>query len=153
MIGGDCADMGPDLWFSDTHDGQAKAMAICATCPVKAECLAAAKTSRIEHGIWGGVNMADGSTRPTRRHSAQRPGRRWRRRKLCTACGQLFKRGSSNARRCPHCRRSRACEDCGQQYQPTGVRQVRCAMCGEKREHARKNEWDLTRRARRATNA
>ena len=44
-----------DLWFSeDTHVAK-HAKAICAECPVRAECLAAAIENREQWGVWGGL--------------------------------------------------------------------------------------------------
>ncbi|MET7758667.1 WhiB family transcriptional regulator [Streptomyces sp. NPDC005389] len=34
---------------------QSRAKTLCTGCPVRAECLAHALDSRIEHGIWGGM--------------------------------------------------------------------------------------------------
>ena len=59
----------PDLWFPEQPQGRPSerkrkilankvmlATAICAGCPVKAECLAEGmKPENIEHGIWGGL--------------------------------------------------------------------------------------------------
>ena len=58
---------GLDLWHKPAGSGQAgatseaarirDAKAVCATCPVKAECLAAATDD--DHGVWGGLTLAE----------------------------------------------------------------------------------------------
>lgn len=57
-----CLGADPDLWFPPPGGGRARtaqAKAICAGCPVKAECLAYALEERIGYGIWGGLDLAD----------------------------------------------------------------------------------------------
>lgn len=48
----------PDLWFPATSlpSEAAPAIAVCLTCPVRAECLDLAVRSHAEAGIWGGMN-------------------------------------------------------------------------------------------------
>lgn len=63
---------GPDtaeLFFPISDTGPAardaaKAKALCASCPVHAECRADAETTGQPHGIWGGLD-------PTERHPQQ----------------------------------------------------------------------------------
>lgn len=52
-----CAQADPDTWFPDEQDRKtaAAAIAICARCPVRAECLAHALAIGERHGIWGGL--------------------------------------------------------------------------------------------------
>lgn len=57
MLDASCRRMNPDLWFpargahmADT----AAAKAVCATCPVRDDCLDYAQREQIHHGIWGG---------------------------------------------------------------------------------------------------
>lgn len=38
---------------------EAKAKAICARCPVRAQCLDWALTTREPHGVWGGLSESD----------------------------------------------------------------------------------------------
>jgi WhiB family redox-sensing transcriptional regulator len=50
----------PDMWFPSLHVSHAAeveaAIAICAACPVKAECLAHAFTEpHLSYGIWAGL--------------------------------------------------------------------------------------------------
>jgi len=51
----------PDLWFPEVghRDTAQQAKAICAVCPVTAECHAYAEVLGIEHGIWGGEGWAE----------------------------------------------------------------------------------------------
>lgn len=70
-----CRGAGVDLFFNlDSERGQAKrtreanAKAVCATCPVMAQCLAWALQVGEPYGVWGGMTADE-------RH-ALRPGRR-----------------------------------------------------------------------------
>ena len=49
----------PDLWFSTDPDGIEYAKAICARCPVREACLAAAIELGEREGIWGGKTPAE----------------------------------------------------------------------------------------------
>lgn len=51
-----CKGKDPDLWFLDRGDSSAEAKAICAECPVEAECLDWALTRKEPRGIWGGTS-------------------------------------------------------------------------------------------------
>ena len=71
-----------DPFFADSADLQAEAIAICATCPVRAACLTFAVRTGQQYGIWGGqpqqlirrLIAADRAGRPqTRRVSAHHP--------------------------------------------------------------------------------
>ena len=55
-----CRSADPDLFFPISDSGPAleqavEAKAICATCPVRRECLAFALRTKQVHGIWGGT--------------------------------------------------------------------------------------------------
>ena len=52
-----CADADPDLWFPDEQDHAtaAAAVAVCARCLVRDQCLAHALAIREPRGIWGGL--------------------------------------------------------------------------------------------------
>jgi WhiB family redox-sensing transcriptional regulator len=60
-----CRGMGTERWFPERRPGvnlgemvdQAKA--ICATCPVTLECLAAAVSEDEQAGVWGGLSTGD----------------------------------------------------------------------------------------------
>lgn len=56
MAQGNCADKPPGLFFPSDGVGVDVARRICATCPVKAECLEYALRNRIDHGVWGGTS-------------------------------------------------------------------------------------------------
>lgn len=122
-----CAGQGPDLWFSVERDEQRQAIAICAGCPVSAECLADARASGDSHGIRGGVSLErkytatprdcincgepfiDGDHPKTRRCFTCRELRRAPAnapRDLCLACQAplLAKEMRSGIRRCAPCR-------------------------------------------------
>jgi WhiB family transcriptional regulator, redox-sensing transcriptional regulator len=48
--------MDPSLFFPSDGLGVLAAQAICAECPVKAECLEYALADRVDHGVWGGTS-------------------------------------------------------------------------------------------------
>lgn len=52
-----CATSDPDIWFPEKGGPTADAIAICNTCPVIAECYAAAQELKPQHGIWGGKTV------------------------------------------------------------------------------------------------
>ena len=59
-----CLGHEPEAWFPP--DGHApEARAVCAGCPVRADCLAHALATDTRDGIWGGVDME--RERPRRR--------------------------------------------------------------------------------------
>lgn len=50
-----CNGRDPEAWFPHPKQDMSAAMAVCARCPVRAACLAAAEgSSHRVHGIWGG---------------------------------------------------------------------------------------------------
>ena len=51
-----CRDADPDLWFSPDPADVARAQAICAGCPVRAQCSAAADANAELYGVWGGMD-------------------------------------------------------------------------------------------------
>jgi len=68
-----CRDADPGLFFpaegetaAARYGRQVKAMAICAGCPVRAECYAAAIANREPWGLWGGVDLEDVPARKRR---------------------------------------------------------------------------------------
>jgi Transcription factor WhiB len=61
--GAACAAENPDLFFPAAPEDEAKAMAICAHCVIRAECLADAQATGQTYGIWGGVNFENGGGR------------------------------------------------------------------------------------------
>lgn len=50
-----CRNADPDLFFPGTAAEEARAKAICATCPVVQECRAYASDARETFGVWGGA--------------------------------------------------------------------------------------------------
>lgn len=77
--GAACRGMDPDLWFPVSGHGKAhdwtNARAVCATCPVRAECLAYALDSEPVHegsGMWGGATPEERRDLLRERRAAQR---------------------------------------------------------------------------------
>jgi WhiB family redox-sensing transcriptional regulator len=56
MALGLCRMYAPAMFFPSDGVGVDKARKICASCPVKTECLEHALEHRIEHGVWGGCS-------------------------------------------------------------------------------------------------
>jgi WhiB family transcriptional regulator, redox-sensing transcriptional regulator len=56
MALGLCRMYSPSTFFPSDGVGVDKARKICASCPVKNECLEHALEHRIEHGVWGGCS-------------------------------------------------------------------------------------------------
>jgi WhiB family transcriptional regulator, redox-sensing transcriptional regulator len=73
MARGNCASQPPSLFFPSDGVGVEVARRICATCPVKDECLEHALVNRIDHGVWGGVTAAHRGFTPCRWASRRRP--------------------------------------------------------------------------------
>ena len=49
----------PPEWFdAETDQDAARALAVCAGCPVRRECFAAAAADRAASGVWGGVDLS-----------------------------------------------------------------------------------------------
>jgi WhiB family redox-sensing transcriptional regulator len=63
-----CGAADHDLFFPEVGQSADPARAICATCPVTAECLDYALRWNIEHGVWGGLTEEERARLP-------RPGR------------------------------------------------------------------------------
>ena len=99
-----CAGMHPETFHPHERRGQPPdldaintALATCARCPVRAECLEYALTHREDHGIWGGM------TARQRLRIARRTGRI-----VCAECGVVFTRQGPGQRVCSdECRRAR----------------------------------------------
>jgi WhiB family redox-sensing transcriptional regulator len=53
---GACRGVDPALFFPGRGESTAQARAVCATCPVAAECLEHALTKTERFGIWGGTS-------------------------------------------------------------------------------------------------
>jgi WhiB family redox-sensing transcriptional regulator len=50
-----CRGLDTEIFFPVTAEKEAEAMAVCATCPVRAECLEQALRDHERDGIWGGT--------------------------------------------------------------------------------------------------
>ncbi|MCC7078652.1 MAG: WhiB family transcriptional regulator [Acidimicrobiia bacterium] len=68
-----CRDRDPDVFFPGRGMSTAPAKAICASCPVRAECLEYALENREKYGIWGGKSERE--RRQLRRLRTQRQRR------------------------------------------------------------------------------
>ena len=79
-----CIGSDPDLWFPADNAARARTQhirAICAGCPVSAECLQAASDLDARYGIWGGldeVERANGPKVKTIEHGTSRGYRQHR---------------------------------------------------------------------------
>ena len=51
-----CRTVDPDIFFSDIPADLKAARAVCAACPVVAQCGEFAVTNQIRYGTWGGLN-------------------------------------------------------------------------------------------------
>jgi WhiB family redox-sensing transcriptional regulator len=58
-----CGGADGDLFFRESPVAEARAVAICALCPLRAACAGWALGTRQRHGVWGG-------TTPAQRHEA-----------------------------------------------------------------------------------
>ena len=56
MAEGNCSTESPSVFFPSDGVGVEVARRICATCPVKLQCLEYALTNGIDHGVWGGAS-------------------------------------------------------------------------------------------------
>jgi len=55
MVFSSCRDADPDLFFPATPGESDHALALCAICPVRSDCLEYALEARERFGIWGGL--------------------------------------------------------------------------------------------------
>lgn len=56
MARGNCRRESPSMFFPSDGVGVEVARRVCATCPVKLECLEYALANGIDHGVWGGAS-------------------------------------------------------------------------------------------------
>lgn len=56
MNDGNCRNHPPEVFFPSDGVGVIVAQRICATCPVREQCLEYALEERIDHGVWGGAS-------------------------------------------------------------------------------------------------
>jgi WhiB family redox-sensing transcriptional regulator len=52
----ECRGMDPEFFYPERGEDVDAIKAVCATCPVRAQCLEYAITHREMHGIWGGLS-------------------------------------------------------------------------------------------------
>lgn len=64
------------VFFPDSEDAAGPALAICATCPVREECLEFALATRQDDGVWGGLTETQRRRLRRRRQEAARTARR-----------------------------------------------------------------------------
>jgi WhiB family redox-sensing transcriptional regulator len=88
---GACREVGADLFFHPSgergpaHDERERAaVAVCRTCPVRAECLSHALAVREPYGVWGGLTE-DERHHLLARRPLRRPGIRARARRRAAA--------------------------------------------------------------------
>jgi WhiB family redox-sensing transcriptional regulator len=68
-----CADIPRATFFPDDSVGVKVAKRICASCPVRVQCLQYALANGIEHGVWGGASEQE-RRRMLRRLRSRRAG-------------------------------------------------------------------------------
>jgi WhiB family transcriptional regulator, redox-sensing transcriptional regulator len=54
-----CRDADADLFFATDESRRQEALTLCASCPVRSECLEHAIVNRETYGIWGGADEHD----------------------------------------------------------------------------------------------
>ncbi len=79
----------PDLWFADTPAELDRAKALCGDCPIKAECLAGARTRGEPWGVWGGEIFERGAV-----VARKRPRGRPRKHPVSDGVGENARRGA-----------------------------------------------------------
>jgi WhiB family transcriptional regulator, redox-sensing transcriptional regulator len=65
-----CGSVDVEVFFAVDEASQHEAVAICETCPVRAECLEHAIVNREQYGVWGGVREQDRKRMVRRRRQA-----------------------------------------------------------------------------------
>jgi WhiB family transcriptional regulator, redox-sensing transcriptional regulator len=68
-----CRDLDTNVFFPLSDDEAAPAKAVCATCPVREDCLEFALATRQSDGVWGGLTESE---RRRLRRRRQEGGRR-----------------------------------------------------------------------------
>lgn len=115
-----------EQWQGGPAWDSSEAKAICATCTVRAECLAHALADPLEYGVWGGTTETE--RRRMRRGQSQRG--------VCATCGRPFEQRNTSRRFCddPACRpmSRRICAVCQGGFVPTAAAQFTCCdACDE----------------------
>jgi WhiB family redox-sensing transcriptional regulator len=70
-----CLGLDSDMFFPGPWEDPSPAKAVCAVCPVRAECLAAALARREPDGIWGGLTATERRVDARRRRRRRRTTR------------------------------------------------------------------------------
>jgi len=65
-----CAETDPEAFYPEKGGSTVAAKAVCAGCPVRAECLAGAVDRRERHGVWGGLSEPERRALLRRRRDA-----------------------------------------------------------------------------------
>ena len=55
MVFGACRELDPELFFPQSSQAAGRAIAVCNTCAVRAECLEYSLEARERFGVWGGL--------------------------------------------------------------------------------------------------
>ncbi|MGH9188858.1 MAG: WhiB family transcriptional regulator [Acidimicrobiales bacterium] len=71
-----CRGMDANIFFPDSDEDAGPARAVCATCPVRTECLDFALATRQDDGIWGGLTENERRRVRRRRQEDTRIARR-----------------------------------------------------------------------------
>lgn len=71
-----CRTLDTAIFFPDTEEESGPAVAVCASCPVREECLEFALLTRQDDGIWGGLTETERRRLRRRRQEAARVSRR-----------------------------------------------------------------------------
>ena len=67
-----CRDLDTAIFFPESDDEIARAKAVCASCPVRQECLDFALITRQDDGVWGGLDENERKRVRRRRQEAAR---------------------------------------------------------------------------------
>jgi WhiB family redox-sensing transcriptional regulator len=115
-----------DPFFADTADLQAEAIAICATCPVRDDCLTFAVRTGQQYGVWGGqpqqvIRRLIAADRGGRPHRLQAPAGHPQASK--THCKRGHRFSAENTYYAPD--GQRRCRRCLREAQPTRARRRR----------------------------
>ncbi|MBF6399752.1 WhiB family transcriptional regulator [Nocardia cyriacigeorgica] len=94
-----CRGADPELWFPINIDGAGAARAVCARCPVRAQCAAMADNSRTTDGVFAGFYLPT-ERRQLTEYATGKPHRPLRK---CETCGEKFDT-INKLRQCGECR-------------------------------------------------
>lgn len=67
-----CRDLDTDIFFPESDDDADRALEVCASCPVRHECLEFALLTRQDDGVWGGMTETERRRLRRRRREAGR---------------------------------------------------------------------------------